>query len=80
MLWPDLQTIVETIPNILFLINKKWRSTAMPIIEQLFYQTDKSSHWRCSIEEAAHKNFAIFLGTTCVEVSFGTRPYGLHVY
>ena len=43
MLWPDLQTIVETIPNILFLINKKRRSAAMPITEQLFYQLTKAA-------------------------------------
>ena len=29
----------------------------MSIIKQLLYQTDKSSHWRCSIKNAIHKNF-----------------------
>ena len=34
----------------------------MPNPEQLLYQTDKSSHQRCSKEEAALKNFTIFTG------------------
>ena len=43
----------------------------MPIMEQLLYQTDKSSHRMCSMKKPVRKNFAIFTGTTCVEVSFG---------
>ena len=34
----------------------------MPNTEWLFYQTDKSSHRRCSIKEAVLKNFAVFTG------------------
>ena len=34
----------------------------MPNTEQLLYQTDKSSHRRCSIKNAVLKNFAIFTG------------------
>ena len=34
----------------------------MPIIEQLLYQTEKSSHRRCSLRKAVGKNFAIFSG------------------
>ena len=30
----------------------------MPIIEQLLYETDKSSHPRCSTKKATHTNFA----------------------
>ena len=30
----------------------------MPIIEQSLYETDKSSHLRCSTKKAVHKNFA----------------------
>ena len=37
------------------------------------HQTDKSSYWWCSIKKAVPKNFGIFPGITCVEVSFGAR-------
>ena len=41
MLWPDLQIfLVETIPHILFSINK--RSRQMPIIEQFFIKLTKA--------------------------------------
>ena len=34
----------------------------MPNAEQILYQTDKSSHRKCSTKEAVLKNFAIFTG------------------
>ena len=34
----------------------------MPNTEQLLYQTDKTSHGRCSIKMAVLKNFASFTG------------------
>ena len=47
----DLQNfLVERIPN----------CCQMPNTEPLLYQTEKSSHWTCSIKKAVLKNFAIF--------------------
>ena len=34
----------------------------MPNAEQIVYQTDKSSHRKCSTKETVLKNFAIFTG------------------
>ena len=51
--------LVETVPYILFyrLRREAWQ---IPSIEQLLYQTDKSSNWRCSIKKNFQKNFAVF--------------------
>ena len=47
-------------PSLIFCFWLRREERQMPIIKWLLYQTDKSSHWRCSIKNAVHKNFAIF--------------------
>ena len=42
----------------------------MPITEQLLYETDKSSHWRCSIKKLFGKISQYSQDNTWVEVSF----------
>ena len=39
---------------------------------QLLYQTDKSSHWKCSVKKAVLNNFVIFTGNACVGVFLST--------
>ena len=51
----------------------------MPIIKQLLYQTDKSSHWRCSIKNAICKNFAIFtVKHLCWSLGQGSKKVAGH--
>ena len=61
ILWPGRQTfLVETIPDIMFLIKK--RRSADAHHWTVLYQTDKNSHQRCSIKKGVSKNFTIFTG------------------
>ena len=42
----------------------------MPNTEQLLYQTDKTSHWRCSIKKAVIKIFTTFTRKSLLEFLF----------
>ena len=57
--WEDLQAfLVKTTLHCIFDSEEVGR---LPDTEQLYYQTDKSSHRMCSIKKAVLKNFAIFI-------------------